>query len=194
LRVTDAIGRPISFFMSAGQVSHYTGAAALLRNLPEANWLIADPGCDADWFRDSVKDNEVKPCMPDRKARRTSEKYDKRRYKRRNWIEIMFGRLNDWRKIAKRFDRCPQVFLSAVALAATVRFWLRISLSLAPSIRHLPSKADESTFLRNRGPRADWIGLWQTGFSCMKKPAKAMPWRAGASHGSRQVYSLFPRN
>jgi transposase len=48
----------------------------------------------------------------------------KRRYKRRNLIEIMFGRLKDWRRVATRYDRCPKVFLSAVALAATVMFWL----------------------------------------------------------------------
>jgi transposase len=48
----------------------------------------------------------------------------KRRYKRRNRIEIMFGRLKDWRRVATRYDRCPKVFLSAVALAATVMFWL----------------------------------------------------------------------
>src|SRR6056297_1149929 len=46
--------------------------------------------------------------------------YDKRRYKRRNRIEIMFGRLKDWRRVATRYDRCPKVFLSAIALAATV--------------------------------------------------------------------------
>jgi len=51
-------------------------------------------------------------------------KYDKRRYKSRNRIEIMFGRLKDWRRVATRYDRCPDVFLSAVALAATVLFWL----------------------------------------------------------------------
>ncbi|WP_273502559.1 transposase, partial [Paracoccus sphaerophysae] len=51
-------------------------------------------------------------------------KYDKRRYKRRNRIEIMFGRLKDWRRVATRYDRCPKVFLSAIALAATVMFWL----------------------------------------------------------------------
>ena len=32
--VTDADGRPIRFFMTAGQVSDYTGAAALLSSLP----------------------------------------------------------------------------------------------------------------------------------------------------------------
>ena len=51
-------------------------------------------------------------------------RYDKRRYKRRNRIEIMFGRLKDWRRVATRYDRCPNVFLSAIALAATVLFWL----------------------------------------------------------------------
>lgn len=51
-------------------------------------------------------------------------KYDKRRYKRRNRIEIMFGRLKDWRRVATRYDRCPEVFLSAIMLAATVLFWL----------------------------------------------------------------------
>ncbi len=122
--VTDAIGRPVTFFMSAGQVSDYTGAAALLRELPEADWLIADRGYDADWFRYALEDKEIKPCIPGRKQRKDPVKYDKRRYKRRNRIEIMFGRLKDWRRIATRYDRCPKVFLSAVALAATVLFWL----------------------------------------------------------------------
>jgi transposase len=36
----------------------------------------------------------------------------------------MFGRLKDWRRIATRYHRCARTFLSAVALAATVMFWL----------------------------------------------------------------------
>jgi transposase len=50
--VTDSEGRPIQFFMTAGQVSDYTGAAALLGSLPKAEWLLADRGYDADWFRE----------------------------------------------------------------------------------------------------------------------------------------------
>ena len=34
----------------------------------------------------------------------TAVRYDKRRNKRRNCIESMFGRLNDWRRIATRYD------------------------------------------------------------------------------------------
>ena len=121
--VTDAEGRPIRFFMTAGQVSDYTGPAAMLSSLPKADWLLADRGFDADWFRDALKDKEIKPCIAGRKSRGKPAKHDKRRSKRRNRIEIMFGRLKDWRRVATRYDRCAKVSLSAVALAATVVFW-----------------------------------------------------------------------
>jgi transposase len=62
--------------------------------------------------------------IPGRKSRAQPVKYDKPQYKRRNRIEIMFGRLKDWRRVATRYDRCPTVFFSALALAATVLFWL----------------------------------------------------------------------
>ena len=64
--VTDTIGRPIQFFMTAGQVSDYTGARAMVSGLPPA----------------------------------------------------------DWRRVATLCDLCPKVFISAIALAATVLFWL----------------------------------------------------------------------
>lgn len=122
--VTEARIRPRRFFMAAGEVSDCTGAAVLPISLPAADWLLADRGDDADWFRDALKDKGITPCIPGRKSRGKPVTYDKRRYKSRNRIEIMFGRLKDWRRVATRYDRCPKVFLSAVALAATVMFWL----------------------------------------------------------------------
>ena len=62
--VTDTEGRPLRFFMTAGQVSDYTGATALLGSLPKAEWLLADRGYDADWFRVASKDKGIKPCIP----------------------------------------------------------------------------------------------------------------------------------
>ena len=122
--VTDTSERPIRLFITAGQVSDYTGAAALMNSLPEADWLLADRGYDADWFRETLVDKGTTPCTPGRKSRKKTVKYDKRRYKRRNRIERMFGRLKDWRRISTRYDRSPTVFLSAIARAAAVIFWL----------------------------------------------------------------------
>jgi transposase len=74
-----------------------------------AEWLIADRGYDAGWFRDASRDKEIRACIPGRKSRSKPVRHDKRRYKRR---------------IATRYERSPKVFLSAIALAATVIFWL----------------------------------------------------------------------
>ena len=93
--VADAKGRPIRLFMSEGQVSDYTGAAALLDSLTQADWFLADRGYDADWLRQALQDRGIKACIPGRMSRKKTAKYDKRRYKRRNHIKIMFGRLND---------------------------------------------------------------------------------------------------
>lgn len=93
--VADVKGRNIRLHITAGQISDYTGAAALIETLPKIDWLLADRGYDADWFRKRLKDKEIKPCIPGRKNRKKAIKYDKRRYKRRNRNEIMFGRLKD---------------------------------------------------------------------------------------------------
>ena len=95
-----------------------------MNSLPAAGCLLGDRGYDADWFREAFADKGIAPCIPGRKSRGKPVKYDKGRYQRRNRIEIMFGSLKDWRRIATRYDRCPKVFLPAIALAATILFWL----------------------------------------------------------------------
>ena len=122
--ICDSQGRPFGLFATTRKVSDYIGARPLLGGLPKVDWLLGDRGYDADWLRDALKNKGIRACIPGRKQRKTPVKYDKRRYKRRNRIEIMFGRLKDWRRVATRYDRCPKVFLSAIALAAVVIYWL----------------------------------------------------------------------
>ena len=106
--------------MTAGQVSDYTGAAALLDDLAKAQWLLGGV-----IMTPTEEAKSIQPCILSRRSRNELVRYDKRRYRRRRRIEIMFGVLTDWRRIATRYDRGPTVFFSAVALAATVIFCLR---------------------------------------------------------------------
>jgi transposase len=92
----------------------------MVGSLPQARWPLGDRGCDADWFRDALAERSIRPCIPPRRSRTTRLTYDKRRYRRRSRIEMMFGRLRDRRRVATRYDRCPQTCFSAIALAATV--------------------------------------------------------------------------
>lgn len=96
----------------------------VLSGLPKVDWLLGDRSYDADWFREALKDEGIRPCIPGRKQRKKTVKYDKHHYKRRRRIEIMFGWSKDCRQVATRYDRCPKVFLSAIALAALVIYWL----------------------------------------------------------------------
>lgn len=106
--------------MTEGQVGDYTGTAASLDSLTAAHWIVRDRGYDVDWFRAAWKRKGMKPCILGRKSRGRPAKYDKRKYKRHNRIEVMFGRLKDWRQVATCYDRCPTVFFSGICPAAIV--------------------------------------------------------------------------
>jgi transposase len=69
-------------------------------------------------------DMGISPCIPSRIGRKVPIPHDADLYRLRHKIENMFARLKDWRRIATRYDRCPILFLSACALAATVIYWL----------------------------------------------------------------------
>jgi transposase len=122
--VTDGEGRPIMLMLSEGQMSDHTGAKLLYPHLPAAETLIADKGYDSDEFRDALAAKGITPCIPSRSNRIADIIYDKGLYKTRGRIEIMFGRLKDWRRIAMRYDRAAHTFVSAIYVAATVIFWL----------------------------------------------------------------------
>ena len=62
--ICDSQGRPLNLFVTAGQVSDYIGARALLPSLPSADWMLADRGDDADWFREGLKEQGINPGIP----------------------------------------------------------------------------------------------------------------------------------
>jgi transposase len=85
---------------------------------------LADRGYDATWFRDALKSKGIDPCIPSKRNRKTPVEYDKILYKKRHKVENMFAKLKDWRRIATRYDRCAQIFKSAITIAAIVIWWI----------------------------------------------------------------------
>ena len=66
----------------------------------------------------------IRICIPGRRGRLHPARHNRRLYKKRCRIENAFARLKDWRGVAMRYTRCGDLFLSAIALAATIIFWL----------------------------------------------------------------------
>ncbi len=110
--------------LSEGQLSDHRGAQLFLRTLPAARELIADRGYDSSRFRAALLERGITPCIPPTRSRKIPLPYDVLLYRQRYRIEVMFGRLKDWRRVETRYDRCAHTFFAAIVLAAVVTFWL----------------------------------------------------------------------
>jgi transposase len=111
--------------LSEGQMNDQKGAGMLLQALPHADVLIADRGYDSNPFREALAERGIAACIPAKKNRKQPIPHDQALYKQRYPIELMFGRLKDWRRVATRYDRCADTFFAAIVIAAIFSFWLK---------------------------------------------------------------------
>ncbi len=74
-------------------------------------------GYDSDAFRDFLRSQNNEPVIPGRKNRIVKIEYDKALYGHRKYIEILFGKLKENKRIDTRFDKHDHVFLAFVAIA-----------------------------------------------------------------------------
>ena len=122
--LVDVLGRPLRLALTPGNTSDLKGADLLLGDAVRCKRLIADRGYDANRLRQTLRAQGTTPVIPGRRNRKRPIQYDQRRYKDRWRVEAMFCRLKDFRRIATRYDKLARNYLSAVALAAAIAFWL----------------------------------------------------------------------
>lgn len=122
--VSDACGRPVAFLLTPGNVADISAAPHILARLPVPRRLIADKAYDAKSLRDWLGTHGGKAVIPPQATRKHQPRYDTKLYRQRNLIERMFCRLKDFRRIATRYDKRADNFLSAVLIVATLVWWL----------------------------------------------------------------------
>jgi putative transposase len=100
------------------------GARGLIGMVGNPRCLLADRAYDAKSLRDELAARRIKAVIPPNPTRKHPHRYDKTAYKGRNVIERMFCRLKDFRRIATRYDKRADIFLSAILLAAAITWWI----------------------------------------------------------------------
>lgn len=110
--------------MTPGNVADISMAIPLLAAVARPKRLLADKAYDADSLRKWLKQRKIKAVVPSTASRRTPYPLDAKAYKRRNFIERMFCKLKNWRRVATRYDRHAQNYLSGLALAAIITSWI----------------------------------------------------------------------
>ena len=81
-------------------------------------------GYDSDECREALAARKIPASIPPKRNRVPQYSVDKKLYKTRHKIENMLGRLNDWRRISTRHDRCSHTFLSAICIVSALIFYL----------------------------------------------------------------------
>ena len=116
--------RPLALYLSPGQRADIKGAVALSGALPPIKYLLADKAYDAGHYRDFLKRQKIEPVIPAKSNRKIHIPHDEKRYKQRNTVERMFGRIKDWRRVATRYDKLARNFMAAICLASLLCFWI----------------------------------------------------------------------
>jgi transposase len=118
----DALGLPVKFIVTAGEVSDFKQAVPLLKN-EQADYVIADRGYDSDDIVDHIRQMNAIPVIPPKSNRIIQRYYDKILYKDRNLIERLFNRMKQFRRIAVRFEKIKINFEALIFLACSY-LWL----------------------------------------------------------------------
>jgi transposase len=121
--LADALGRPLRFLLSGGQVHESRAAETMLEGV-EADAVLADKAYDSNAIRATIKAAGMKAVIPSNRARKKIIRHNKLLYRERNRIERCFNKLKHFRRLATRYDRRAVHFLGFLCLAAAM-LWMR---------------------------------------------------------------------
>jgi transposase len=121
--VVDALGNPLDFRLTAGQVADVTQAEGLLAGR-HATYGLMDKAYDADSVVNILERQGIIPVIPPKSNRKNPRDYDQHVYKERHLIECLIGKLKQFRRVFSRFDKTAVNFLQFIRFAAAL-IWLR---------------------------------------------------------------------
>jgi transposase len=120
--LVDALGRPLRFILTAGQVHDSTTARELLTGVAGAG-VIADKAYDSNALREFIAQAGGEAVIPSNRCRKLIIPHDNLAYRLRNRIERFFNKLKHFRRIATRYDRRAAYFLAALHPASAM-IWM----------------------------------------------------------------------
>ena len=139
----DQVLRPVGLLLTSGQshdnpqlvplLDDYQGWRRSAVRVRQGIHLVADKAYSHPSTRAVLRRRRVRHTIPERsdqRERRTAKgskggrppNFDGQLYAKRNTIERSFGRLNQWRGIASRYDKYALTFLGGALLSAIVQF------------------------------------------------------------------------
>ena len=119
----DALGNPLRFIVTGGQVGDVTQAEGLIANLAGEH-LIADKAYDGDDFRAHLDDAGMAAVIPSNRSRAQAIPHDAELYKERHLVECFINKIKHFRRIATRYEKTSTAYMAMLFLVGAI-IWLR---------------------------------------------------------------------
>jgi len=124
----DSYGLPIVFDITGGEVHDSKAASSLIKQLPKADYIVADKGYDSEPIREQIRAKKTIPVIPrKRNSKAGNADIDWCLYKYRHLVENVFARLKHYRGIATRYDKLQRNYASTLALGCCL-MWLPMNV------------------------------------------------------------------
>lgn len=117
--MTDALGNPLEFFLTAGNINDSEVGVELLSrlDLSKSN-VLADKAYGTKKILDHIQRANGEYTIPPKRNTVRPWRYDLHIYKERHVIECFFQKLKWFRRISTRFDKLDNIFLAFVYIAS----------------------------------------------------------------------------
>lgn len=117
--IVDALGNPLHFELSAGQINDNVKAIDVLSGIDLAGTnVLADKAYGTTAIRQYIDAEEAFYTIPPKSNTKEPWDCDYYLYKERHLVECFFNKIKHFRRIATRYDKLATSFLSFVYIAA----------------------------------------------------------------------------
>jgi transposase len=121
----NGLGLPVAVVLTGGEVSDVKGYSPVMAQPgPAPNVLLGDKGYDADAILADLENRGVAAIIPPKRNRKVQSIIDGHLYALRNLVERCFSKLKHSRRLATRYDKTAESYLSFI-LVASARLWIR---------------------------------------------------------------------
>lgn len=121
--LTDALGNPLKFALTAGQRNDIIQAKPLCKSVFDST-VIADKAYDCDDFVETLADQKCNSNIPPRANRKEPREHDETLYEERHVIECFIGKIKHFRRIFSRYDKSARSYLAFLHFVG-VLIWIR---------------------------------------------------------------------
>ena len=120
--LSDALGNPLKFILSKGNLHDSQVANLLIDNCMNSS-LLADKAYDSQSIVDKSRSQNMEVIIPTKENSKNPRIIDKHIYKNRGLIENLFQRMKVFRRISTRYDKLDSKFLSFIYIGGIFK-WL----------------------------------------------------------------------